>query len=111
MFSNAIALLSSVYEDWLGTDAPDAAALAHRHVIRGQPAENAATLQRLGSFLERLLRAFCTRYAPDPAEYERIATHVGGLWLHAVRAAVRAGRPWLATYYGAGPALQVGCRP
>jgi hypothetical protein len=93
LFDRAVQVLAAAYAPWLGAEAMAAATLVVRHLSDRQPVPDAATLARLGGWLERLLAGFCARHAPAPAERAMVAEHAAGLWWRVVRSAMRAGQP------------------
>jgi glycosyltransferase involved in cell wall biosynthesis len=109
--ANAERVLRGAYRAWLGEDAADAARLVVRHLSDREPVRDAATLDRLGSYLERLLQGFtaATKLAPD--DRTRVAAAAGEGWWNTVRAAVRAGSPLLARAFRSHRLLAAGFRP
>jgi GT2 family glycosyltransferase len=89
--SNAVKILREAYAGWLGPEAEDAAWLVVRHLSHRQPISDRRTLERLGFFLERLVRGFCT--GRSSSESSRVAALAGEVWWKAVRAAMRKGHP------------------
>jgi len=108
---NAARVLCNVYCAWLGEDAADAARLVVRHLSHREPVRDAATLARLGSYLERLLQCFTAANALAPDDRTRVAAAAGEGWWNAVRASVRTGAPALARAYRSYPLLAAGFRP
>jgi glycosyltransferase involved in cell wall biosynthesis len=111
LFQSAVKVLTGVYRDWLGEEAETAASLVIRHFSNRTAPRNAATLERLGHYLERLLACFLAAYPQTPAEEARIRAHASMAWWGAVRAAVRSGQPWLAPRFLERRALSGYCRP
>jgi GT2 family glycosyltransferase len=109
--ANAVKVLAAAYAPLLGDAAPDAATLVIRHLSDRQPVQDRMTLDRLGAMLERLLQAFCGMQALDAAQQARLARVTGRIWWHSVRAAGRAGSPWLLASYGRPSVLADAFRP
>ena len=108
---NAARVMAEAYARWLGEDAADAARLAVRHWLNRQPPRDAATLDRLGGILQRLLTGFCAEGAPGRAAPEQIAALAGETWWRTVRSTARAGAPRLIGRQRAFPALVARFRP
>lgn len=96
LFGNAARVLARAYRDWLGEEAEAAAALVVRHLSERVPVPDGPSLDRLGSYIRRLLAAFLAACPLDAAARADIERHAGQIWWRATRAAARAGRPWLA---------------
>jgi len=107
----AARILAASYADWLGSDAADAAELAVRHWLNRQAPRDAASLDRLGDILQRLLAGFCAANNPGSAAPDRIAALAGETWWRTVRSAIRTGSPRLISRYRAYPALSTDFRP
>jgi GT2 family glycosyltransferase len=108
---NAARVLEAAYIGWLGDEAAPAAELVVSHLSERQPVRDAATLQRLGSYLERLLVAFCDAQKLAQTERECIAALAGATWWHSVRSAVRSGSPSLIWVYRSRASLSSSFRP
>ena len=108
---NAARVLAAAYARWLGDDATEAATLAVRHWLNRRPARDAATLDRLGGYLQRLLAGFCAPGGPGHAAPDRIGRLAGETWWRTVRGATRAGAPWLMGRRLAYPPLAAEFRP
>jgi GT2 family glycosyltransferase len=115
LFDRAVRVLAAAYAAWLGpgvtVEATAAATLVVRHLSDRQPVPDAATLARLGDWLERLLAGFCARHATAPAERAMVAAHAAGLWWRVVRSAMRAGQPLAIRQARAWPELCQGPAP
>jgi glycosyltransferase involved in cell wall biosynthesis len=111
LITNAERVLCRAYAAWLGEDAADAARLVVRHLSHRVPVRDAATLDRLGAYLERLLRCFLAANALPPADRAHVAAAAGEGWWNTVRAAVRAGGPAFSGAFGAYPLLAAGFHP
>jgi len=109
--ANAARVLCDAYRGWLGEDAADAARLVVRHLSHREPVRDAATLARLGSYLERLLECFTAANTLAPEDRARVAAAAGEGWWNAVRASVRTGAPAMARAYRSHPLLAAGFRP
>jgi len=109
--ANAERVLCGAYRSWLGEDAADAARLVVRHLSHREPVRDAATLDRLGAYLERLLQCFMAAHALAPDDRARVVAAAGEGWWNTVRAAVRAGGPSLARAFRSRPLLAAGFRP
>lgn len=109
--ANAVKVLAGAYAPLLGDDAQDAATLVIGHLSDRKPVRDAATLERLGVYLSRLLVAFCTRNEIKTRQRAILQTLTGMIWWRTVRAAVRAGAPSLVTQYRACPELAAAFRP
>lgn len=109
--ANAERVLRGAYLGWLGEDAADAGRLVVRHLSQREPVRDAATLDRLGSYLERLLQSFIAANALAPEDRSLVVAAAGEGWWNTVRAAVRAGVPALARAYRSRPLLAAGFRP
>lgn len=107
---SAARVLAAAYAPWLGADAAESAVLAVRHWLNRQPPRDAATLDRLGETLQRLLAGFCAPGNPGSAAPDRITALAGDIWWRTVRSATRAGAPWLLGRRNAYPALTSGLR-
>ena len=108
---NAARVLAAAYAPWLGAEATESAVPAVQHWLNRQPPRDAATLDRLGDTLQRLLAGFCAAGNPGSAAPDRIAALAGDIWWRTVRSATRAGSPWLLGRRYAYPALTFGLRP
>ncbi|MGH7056891.1 MAG: glycosyltransferase family 2 protein [Acetobacteraceae bacterium] len=111
MDTNAAAVLAEANAPFLGADADDAARLFVRYLTRGSPPPDAATLRRLGRYLQRLLAGFIDTYRPTAAEAARIREFTGQIWWHCVRAGMRNGRPWLVAEHFRARRLRAGFHP
>jgi len=112
MFARAAAILTRAYAPWLGADSEAAARLVVRHLSDRQPVRDAATLVRLGGFLERLVAGFCDRHAADDAAARaQIEAHAGRVWWRAVRSAIRSGTPLALAQHLARQSLRSGYTP
>lgn len=109
--ARAAQVLCGAYARWLGQDAAEAAVLAIRHFSGRRPPRDAATLDALGSLLERLRLGFCNSFHLDRAQRDQIAALAGDTWWRTVRGATRAGSPWLLGRYRAHPTLATGFLP
>jgi hypothetical protein len=105
----AARVLAGAYAPWLGDDAQVAAEAVVRHLSDRQPIADAATLGRLGAWLERLLAGFDARHRLSGADAERIARLAGETWWQAVRAAIRSGHPDFARLHGTARTLAGAC--
>ena len=93
-------------------DSEAAARLVVRHLSDRQPVRDAATLVRLGGFLERLVAGFCDRHAADDAAARaQIEAHAGRVWWRAVRSAIRSGTPLALAQHLARQSLRSGYTP
>ena len=108
---NAARVLAAAYTPWLGADAANAALLAVPHWLNRRPPTDAATLDRLGGILQRLVAGFCAPGNPGSITPDRIAALAGDLWWRTVRGATRAGSPWLLGHRRAYGLLESGVRP
>lgn len=99
LFRSAVKVLAAVYRGWLGEEAESAAILVTHHFSDRRPTGDAATLNRLGGYLERLLICYLATYPQTPADQALIRRQAGSAWWGAVRAAVRSGQPWLAACF------------
>ncbi len=109
--AHAERVLCGAYNSWLGEDSADAARLVVRHLSNREPVRDATTLDRLGSYLERLLQCFMAANALAPDDRTRVVAAAGAGWWNAVRAAVRTGGPTLARAFRSHPQLAAGFRP
>lgn len=109
--ANAVRVLAGTYAPLLGEAATAAATLVIRHLSNRKPARDAATLEQLGTTLERLLAAFGAAQRLDTAQRARLARVTGGIWWRCVRAAARAGAPSLLNQYETCPSLAGAFRP
>jgi GT2 family glycosyltransferase len=107
----AIKVLSRAYRPLLGPDSDTAAVLVNRHLSTRAPARDAATLDVIGSILERLLRAFSAARGLDAAQHTRLRAVTAAIWWRAVRAAARAGAPGLLRRYRIPRGLAAAYRP
>ena len=89
--ANAARVLCRAYAPWLGDAAAAAAELVIRHLSDRQPVPDAATLDRIGRILERLVEAFCTAHDLSPAERRRIGGLAGEAWWRTARGGIRRG--------------------
>ncbi len=92
MISRTAAVLGDVYSALLSTDCSGEARLVAEHLIAGNPLEDAASAEQLGSFLNRLMSAFVAAYRLTPAQTESVQLHTGKLWWRTIQATLRAGR-------------------
>jgi GT2 family glycosyltransferase len=99
MADRASAILARAYAPWLGREADAAARLVVHHLSDRQPVRDAATLTRLGGFLERILAGFLDQQAPDAAARTQIEAHAGRVWWRLVRSAIRSGAPLALTQH------------
>ena len=109
--ANAVKVLATAYAPLLGADAEDAATLVIRHLSDRKPVRDAATLERLGAYLTRLLVSFCKRNKFDAPERAALQMVTGMIWWRTVRAAARAGTPSLVARYRACPDLAAAFTP
>jgi len=109
--AGAVNVLRAAYAHWLGGDAEIAARLVVRHLADREPVCDAATLDRLAVYIERLLDGFCTDCCGTPAERQRIRAVGGDIWWRTVRASVRTGAPGLLGQYRRHAALAGAFRP
>ena len=108
--ARAARVLEAAYLPWLGADAPDASRLAISHICDRQPPD-AATLSRLGGYLERILAGFCATYATAPADRAAVEAKAAALWWQLVRRSLRSGHPASLPALFARPALRRGPGP
>jgi GT2 family glycosyltransferase len=99
--ANAARVLSGVYAPWLGDAAATAAELVIRHLSDRQPVPDAATLDRIGGFLERLLGQFCAAQDLSVADRRRIGALAGEAWWRTARGGIRRGIPGMLGRYRA----------
>nr|WP_294514592.1 glycosyltransferase [uncultured Rhodopila sp.] len=111
LFASACAILARTYEPLLGADSADAARLVVHHLSDRQPVRDIATLERLGTVMERLLIGFQGLYAADAAALKQIEAHAGRVWWRVVRSAIRSGMPQAVARHAARPGLRRGFRP
>ena len=109
--ANAAKVLQRAYAPWLGANAEIAARLVVRHLSDRQPVNDAATLDHMGCYLERLLDGFCAAHCGGPADRQRIRSAGGETWWRTVRAAGRSGAPGLLGRYRGRPELAADFRP
>jgi glycosyltransferase involved in cell wall biosynthesis len=109
--ASAMKVLRTAYAPWLGADAEAAARLVVRHLSDRKPVHDAATLDQLGGYFERLLDGFCAAHCGASADRQRIRAVSGEIWWRIVRASVRAGAPGLLGHYRRRPGLAADFRP
>ncbi len=91
VFDRVVTILRTFYADILGEDAEMAAQLVALHFMGGTPVRDAATLERLGSLLNRLMRKFFEDHEPTPQQKRRVVHHAAGLWWRTLQNSLRAG--------------------
>jgi hypothetical protein len=112
MLRGAVAVLAPAIAPWLGEEeAPAAAALIIRHLSERQPVADAATLDRLGAVLERLVEGFCASHAGGEEDRDLLHAQASQDWWRAVRAGARGGRAALLRQWWSRPLLRRGFRP
>ena len=89
--ANAARVLCRVYAPWLGDAAPKAAGLVIRYLSDRQPVPDAATLDRIGGILERLLEQFCAAHDLSAADRRRLGGLAGEAWWRTARGGIRRG--------------------
>jgi glycosyltransferase involved in cell wall biosynthesis len=103
--ANSEALLAELHAPVLGNDdAADFAALLLRHNMAGEPVPDAATLNRMFGYVERVRVGFGTRGYSD-AELAEVDAQISRLWWRLCRTGLRAGTLFLnrLTGHGAPP--------
>jgi hypothetical protein len=109
--ANAARVLCRAYASWLGHAAAPAAELVIRHLSDRQPVPDAATLERIGEVLERLLGTFCAAHNLSVTDRWRIGELAGEAWWRTARGAIRRGMPGMFGRYRARKMLTAEFRP
>jgi glycosyltransferase involved in cell wall biosynthesis len=109
--TRAARVLSAAYLPWFGDDAAAAAELVVTHLSDRQPVRDAATLERIGVILERLLQGFCRTHALSATDRARIAALAGEAWWRTARAGIRSGAPGMMRNYRSRKLLNSDFRP
>jgi len=109
--ANAARVLCRAYAPWLGEAAATAAELVVRHLSDRQPVPDAATLDRIGWILERLLEQFSAAQDLSVADRRRIGGLAGEAWWRTARGAIRRGAPGMFGPYRARKALTADFHP
>jgi len=89
MGESAAKVLAERYAPVLGDEAAEAAGLVVAHLMAREPVPDAAALDRLFGFVERLHRDFLAATDPDPAARKRIEREYSRLWWQVTRTALR----------------------
>ena len=89
--ARTIQVLEDRHRATLGQDAPRAARLIVRHLMRGNPVPDRATLVALGDILSRLLTTYFDEHALTPEDHDLICAETAQRWNLALRAGLRAG--------------------
>ncbi len=111
MNANAARVLCRAYGPWLGDAAATAAEFVTRYLSDRQLVPDAATLDRIGWILERLLEQFCAAHDLSAADRRRIAELAGEAWWRTARGAIRRGVPGVLGRYRARKVLTAEFRP
>ncbi|RDE04889.1 glycosyltransferase family 2 protein [Sphingomonas aracearum] len=91
MNASAARVLAEAYAPRFGDNAGMIAGLVARHLLRGQPVADRATLQLLGDTISALLQDFIATRAPDRDSRRLIKWETARRWSRISRAALRSG--------------------
>lgn len=92
MIARTAAVLGRVYAELLGPGREDDAVLVARHLAAGDPVQDPAAFERLGSFLDTLIAEFGRTYGLDAAQRRAVNQHAGRLWWRMVQPSLLAGQ-------------------